>query len=84
MFKVYILISKIKNRYYIGMTSDSIEERIRRHNSNHKGFTGKQSDWTLVYSESFLEKSDASFREKEIKNWKSRIMIEKIIYLSGA
>ncbi len=35
-YSVYILFSKIKNRYYIGYTHDELPERIRRHNSNHK------------------------------------------------
>jgi len=72
---VYILFSKIKNRYYIGYTGDEIEERIRKHNSNHKGFTGKENDWALVYKEVFDKKDIAMKREKEIKSWKSRKMI---------
>ena len=44
MFKVYILYSETKNKYYVGYTRDSITERIRKHNSNHKGFTGETGD----------------------------------------
>ena len=52
MYFTYILFSKSLNKYYIGSTSD-IQERIRKHNSNHKGFTGKTNDWELVYTEKF-------------------------------
>ena len=83
MFQVYILYSTIKNRYYIGFTSDALLERIRRHNSNHKGFTGKTGDWELKYSETHDTKETALKREKEIKNWKSRIKIEKLIRSAG-
>jgi putative endonuclease len=31
------------------MHSDDLEERIRKHNSNHKGFTGIVNDWGLTY-----------------------------------
>ena len=83
MYQVYILYSEIKNRFYIGFTSDILAERIRRHNSNHQGFTGKTGDWKLVYSEKFETKESAIKREKEIKMWKSRKMIEKLIGSAG-
>ena len=78
MFTVYILYSQTKDRFYIGMTGDALEERIRKHNSNHKGFTGGLGDWKLVYSEIYLQKTEALKRENEIKNWKSRIMIKRL------
>jgi len=56
-----------------------MQERLRRHNSNHKGFTGKVGDWVIVYSEGFAEKPLAMKREREIKGWKSRERIEKLI-----
>ena len=39
-FLVYILESNEIDRFYIGMTSMNIDERLRRHLSDHKGFTG--------------------------------------------
>jgi len=83
MHQVYILYSVIKDRYYVGFTSDSLSERIRRHNSNHAGFTGKTGDWKLVFSETHDTKDAAMKREKEIKMWKSRKMIEKLISSAG-
>ena len=67
------------NSYYIGHTGDQLEERLRKHNSNHKGYTGKTGDWKLVYSEDFHTKEEAYKREREIKSWKSRKLIEKLI-----
>jgi putative endonuclease len=64
-------------------TLDTFPERIRRHNSKHAGFTGKTGDWTLVYAESYHSKEVAMKREKEIKAWKSRKMIEKLISSAG-
>jgi putative endonuclease len=71
-FQVYILYSISLDRYYIGYTADDISERIRKHNSNHKGFTGKVNDWQLKYTEQFEGKELAMKREKEIKSKKSR------------
>jgi putative endonuclease len=76
---IYILYSATKNKFYIGCTSDDLEERIRKHNSNHKGFTGNVNDWDLKYSEAFELKVDAFAREREIKKWKSRKKIEELI-----
>jgi putative endonuclease len=80
-FYVYILFSPSRNTYYIGFTGDSIGERIRKHNSNHKGFTGNIGDWRLVYQEGFPTKPEDIKREKQIKSWKSRKLIEKLIVL---
>ena len=79
MFTVYILHSDSLNRFYIGFTSDSPEERLRKHLANHQGFTSKATDWKIVFTESFDNKPSAMNREKQIKNWKSRKMIEKLI-----
>ena len=78
MFFVYILYSKDKDLFYIGITQD-IESRIYKHLSNHRGFTSKAKDWVLAYKEECNTKSEALQREKVIKGWKSRIMIEKLI-----
>ncbi|HSQ43504.1 MAG TPA: GIY-YIG nuclease family protein [Ginsengibacter sp.] len=78
-YYVYILFSSSKNKYYIGYTGDELSERIRKHNSDHKGFTGKIGDWKLIYKEIFADKNLAMKRELKIKLWKSRKMIEQLI-----
>ena len=77
-FIVYIIYSSTKNKFYIGFTSD-IKERIIRHNQKSKGFTGSTNDWKIVYTETYLTKSEALTREKQIKSWKSRIKIQELI-----
>ena len=79
MFNVYILYSAKLDRYYIGFTSGPVAERLKKHLANHKGFTGKNTEWQIVYSEKYNEKKDAINREQQIKSWKSRKMIEKLI-----
>ena len=44
-----------------------LEERLRRHLSDYKGFTARAKDWEIVYQELFTNKSVAIMREKEIK-----------------
>ena len=74
----YILHSAALDKYYVGYTSD-IPGRLRRHIAKHKGFTGKVDDWVLVYLEKYTDKKSASDREKQVKAWKSRKMIESLL-----
>lgn len=78
-YHLYILFSPSRDSYYIGHTGDTLDERLRRHNSNHKGFTGKAGDWQIVYTEEFLTKEAAYAREREIKSWKSKKRIAALI-----
>jgi putative endonuclease len=75
----YILYSSLANKFYIGHTTESVDERLRKHNSSHQGYTGKFNDWKVVYFEPFPSKEMAYAREREVKSWKSRKRIEKLI-----
>ena len=79
----YILFSADADKYYIGHTTELIEIRLRKHLSDHSGFTDKFKDWKLVYTESYESKEFAYKREREVKLWKSRKRIEKLITGSG-
>ncbi len=75
----YILYSPSLDKYYIGHTCEGIEERLRKHNSNHKGFTGGKADWDVVHQELFESKEEAYNRERQIKKWKSRVKVKALI-----
>ncbi len=49
-FYVYILQSKVKDRYYVGYYAD-IETRLYKHNSGSTQSTKPYRPWKLVYSE---------------------------------
>ncbi len=83
MFYFYILHSKSLDKYYFGHTSESLEERLRKHLSNHSGFTSRAKDWEIVYSERFEDKSSAYKRELEVKKWKSKLRVDKLISSAG-
>ncbi|HET6722785.1 MAG TPA: GIY-YIG nuclease family protein [Chitinophagaceae bacterium] len=74
-----MLYSTSKDICYVGHTGDDLNERLRKHNTNHKGFTGKIGDWRIVYTEFYKTKSESYLRELEIKKWKSRKKIEQLI-----
>jgi putative endonuclease len=75
----YILFSGSANQYYVGHTTEEVEERLRKHNSNHDGYTAKYRDWRVVYTEVYPTKDLAYNREREVKKWKSRKRIELLI-----
>ena len=76
---VYILFSVSLDKYYVGYTCEQLSKRLAKHNSNHDGFTGNVNDWVIVYTEPHPDNISALARERKIKSWKSRKMIEKII-----
>lgn len=78
LFYLYILHSAKLDKFYIGSTSN-LEARLQKHLSNHKGYTSRTKDWEIMYSEKFESKIEAEKREKQIKNWKSKQMIIKLI-----
>ncbi len=78
MHHVYILYSESLDRYYVGSTSD-LEARLIRHNNGESRYTKSGIPWSIVYSEEFSSRSEAMSREHQIKKWKSRKMIVKLI-----
>jgi len=75
----YILYSRKADRFYYGHTCGDLTERIRKHNSNHSGYTGKFNDWELVYFEKRENKSEAYARERYFKKLKDKTLINKLI-----
>jgi putative endonuclease len=82
-FTTYILHSKTIDRYYIGYTTLLIEDRIAKHNTNHKGFTGKTNDWTLAWSSVAATKTQAIQAEKKIKKRGANRFLEDLAAQSG-
>ena len=75
----YILYSEVLDRYYIGHTEQSPTERLKKHLSNHGGYTSKAKDWVIFYSEEYASKVDAYERERQVKAWKSKKKIGLLV-----
>jgi len=78
-YYTYILYSDSLGKFYIGHTGDELAEPLRRHLSEHDGFTGKAKDWVIAYFEKYDTKPEANARERQIKGWKSSKMIQALI-----
>ena len=79
MAYTYILYSATLDRYYVGHTELTPELRLKKHLSDHCGYTGKAKDWQIVFIRAFETKEEAYAFERKIKGWKSRAMIESLI-----
>ena len=71
MFYVYILYSKIIDKYYIG-SCQNIQDRLNDHLNSRSKYTKIAKDWELKHSEAYQ-------REMKVKKMKSRKYIENLI-----
>ena len=78
MWFVYILKSKIKEKYYVGCTNN-LRKRIYQHNTGQTLSVKAYLPYELVYKEEYREQSVAYKREKEIKSYKGGRAFKKLI-----
>lgn len=81
MAHVYI-IKSIEGYVYIGSTTD-LQKRLSQHRNKLAGWTKRGNEWKLIYSEEFVEYSDARKREMWFKTGKGRDFIKQNI-LAGS
>jgi len=77
-YKVYILYSPVKDKYYIGQTQD-LNNRLAEHNSGESKSTKSGIPWKIVYQKEFDTRSAAMSFENHLKKMKSRKYLESII-----
>ncbi|MFK8036779.1 MAG: GIY-YIG nuclease family protein [Crocinitomicaceae bacterium] len=82
MYYSYILYSKSLDKYYVGHTQN-LNERLNRHNRSGSKYTSRGQPWEIAYHETFDSKELAYERERQIKGWKSKKMIIKLISQAG-
>lgn len=78
MFIVYILKSKVNGSYYVGSCEDVLT-RFEQHNKGLVPSTKRYLPWSLIYTEQYDTLKQARQREKQIKSWKKRSAIEKLL-----
>lgn len=77
MAYMYILKSLKNGRYYIGSTNN-LERRLKEHNAGKMGYTKRYRPWKIYYTEEYKNAAEAKKRERQVKSWKKRVMIEKL------
>jgi putative endonuclease len=79
----YILHSQTLNRYYIGATGESIEQRLEQHLSKFFGtavYTAKANDWTVALDIPCSSLEHALRVERFIKRMKRAVFIRKLMH----
>ncbi|MGB4819396.1 MAG: GIY-YIG nuclease family protein [Saprospiraceae bacterium] len=76
-YYVYVLYSETFDRYYIGSTQ-SVSERISRHNAGVETYTKKYIPWELKISLEKMTRSEAYQLELKLKNLNREKLIKFI------
>jgi len=84
MYKVYLLESLKEKKWYVGYTPANVIERLKKHNAGMVQSTKAFLPWKLIYCEVYVERNDATGREKFLKSGSGRKFLQKQLknYLS--
>jgi putative endonuclease len=77
MYYTYIL-KLIDGSYYTGSTHD-LDSRVGYHNKGKVFSTKNKLPAVLIHKEEYPDRSSAQKREYQIKGWKSRAAIERLL-----
>ncbi|HHT9138985.1 MAG TPA: GIY-YIG nuclease family protein [Candidatus Wunengus sp. YC60] len=83
MYYIYAVYNRENNKIYIGQT-ENLDHRIKFHNLREfKGsYTSRFSgSWVLIYKEKSKSRKEALIREKQLKSYRGREFIKKLIPL---
>ena len=76
MFFVYILLSEIDGKFYIGFAED-VQSRLEAHNSGKVESTRYRKPFRLVYYEAYINEDDARGREVFLKSGSGHNFLKK-------
>jgi len=80
-FFLYILQSESSGRFYIGQ-AERVSERVAYHNAGYSKSLKNRGPWKLMYTEAYMTRGEAVRRERQVKSWKDRKMIEHLVSAS--
>lgn len=79
MYHVYVLRSQKSLKRYVGITSQSPDEKLKEHNSGATAWTRANRPFQLIYFEDFDNKTIALKRERFFKTGNGRKVLDKLI-----
>lgn len=74
---VYLLESVKTKKWYTGFTPDDVYNRLEKHNSGLVQSTKAFKPWKLIYYEAYIERADATGREKFLKSGAGKNFLKK-------
>ena len=84
MYYTYVLYSKKDEKFYTGFTQD-LKLRFDQHNKGRVESTRDKRIHKLVYFRAYINRNDATHREKYLKTYHGKAYIKKRLksYLTG-
>ena len=82
MFYVYILRSKVDNKFYTGFSSD-LKRRLKDHKDGNVTSTKNRRPLKLFYYEAYKDKESALKREKFLKTTKGKQQLRKQLNITS-
>ena len=76
MFFVYVILSSVDNKFYIGFSED-VQSRLEAHNSGKVDSTRHRRPFQLIYYEAYLNEDDAKGREQFLKSGSGHNFLKK-------
>ncbi|HVZ66784.1 MAG TPA: GIY-YIG nuclease family protein [Patescibacteria group bacterium] len=77
MYFVYIIESINYKKLYIGYTPTDVNKRLDKHNLGLVQSTKAFRPWEVIYYEAYLNRKDATGRERFLKSGSGRKFINK-------
>ncbi|MFC1699767.1 GIY-YIG nuclease family protein [Candidatus Omnitrophota bacterium] len=77
MYYIYALLSKNKDRIYVGLTKN-LDSRLKEHKRGKTKSTKYYRPWTLLYHEQRESRLSARKREKELKSSFGKRFLRKL------
>jgi len=74
---VYIIYAEKFDKYYKGYTTNP-ENRLKQHNNKESRYTAYFTPWILMYLQKFDTKKEALIREKALKKFSKKSLINLI------
>ncbi len=84
MYYTYVVQSKKDGKFYTGFTKD-LKLRFEQHDKGQVDSTKDRRPLELIYYEAYIERDDATHREKYLKTYHGRMFIKRRLksYLTG-
>jgi putative endonuclease len=79
MYYVYFLESLQDKSHYIGYSPD-LKKRLLKHNNKQVPSTKRNAPWKLIYYEAYLNRKDATGREKFLKSGSGWRFLKKQLF----
>ena len=77
-FYVYVLRSLKEKELYVGFTAD-LQKRIKEHNHGDSFYTKRYMPWVVIHYEAYLNKNDATRREKYLKTSQGARLLKRML-----